>query len=80
MSSAPPTSPSPGVTATPSRSPGGRPVEEDEASKPALVRLWRDIKWKVQPEAFQIRKLMMKALERTVDASDSTHGEPMPSP
>jgi hypothetical protein len=82
MSSVPPTSPSPGVPPTPgaSRSPGGRLIEEGEANKPAYVRLWKDIKWKVQPEAYQVRKLMMKALERAVDASDSPHSEPTPLP
>jgi len=73
MSTVPTTSAGPSTPPGAARSPGGRPVEEDEANKPAYVKLWKDIKWKVQPEAYQVRKLMMKALERTVDASEAPH-------
>lgn len=74
MSQSTPTPPVASGSTSPLRSPGGRPVDESEAKKPAYVRLWKDIKWKVQPEALQIRKLMMKALERAVDASESPGG------
>ena len=77
MSTVPTSSPGPSTPPGAPRSPGGRPVEDDEANKPAYVKLWKDIKWKVQPEAYQVRKLMMKALERTVDASEAPHSEPM---
>lgn len=54
-----------------SNRPVPRPISEKEANKPAVVKVWKDVKWKLQPEAYNVRKLMMKALEKAVDASES---------
>lgn len=48
-----------------------RPVSDKEASKPAVVRAWKDLKWKVQPESYKVRKVLMTAMERAVDISES---------
>jgi hypothetical protein len=51
-----------------------RPVSENEASKPAVVKVWKDLKWKVQPESYNVRKVLMNAMERAVDISESNIG------
>lgn len=52
-----------------SSAPLARPVDEKETN-PA-IKVWKDIKWKIQPEAYNVRKLMLKALEKAVDSSES---------
>lgn len=48
-----------------------RPIDEKEAKQPAIVKVLKDVKWKLQPEAYNVRKNLMKALEQAVDASES---------
>jgi hypothetical protein len=52
-----------------SSAPVARPVDEKEANRPA-IKVWKDVKWKMQPESYNVRKLMMKALEKAVDSSE----------
>jgi hypothetical protein len=52
-----------------SSAPIARPVDEKEANRP-VIKAWKDIKWKLQPESYNVRKLMIKALEKAVDSSE----------
>ncbi|PVG04437.1 hypothetical protein CPB86DRAFT_803843 [Serendipita vermifera] len=47
-----------------------RPADPKDADRSAAAKVWKDLKWKAQPESYKVRKLMMKALEKAVDASD----------
>ncbi|KAG8806155.1 hypothetical protein FRC17_005150 [Serendipita sp. 399] len=44
-------------------------LRKDE-TKPAIVKAWGDIKWKLQPEAYNMRQLFMVAMEKAVDTSE----------
>ncbi|KAG9057732.1 hypothetical protein FS842_004388 [Serendipita sp. 407] len=49
-----------------------RPVLKDEATKPAIVRAWRDVKWKIQPNTYNMRTLLMTAMQKAVDESEDS--------
>ncbi|CCA67123.1 related to phosphatidylserine decarboxylase proenzyme 2 precursor [Serendipita indica DSM 11827] len=46
-----------------------RPVAKKEAIEGGVVKAWRDLKWKLQPEAVNMRKVMMLAMEQVVEGS-----------
>ena len=54
-----------------SSAPVARPVDQQGARESALGKVWKDVKWKLQPEAYNVRKVMAKALERAVDSSEN---------
>jgi hypothetical protein len=47
-----------------------RPADPKDADRSAAAKIWKDVKWKAQPESYKVRKLMMKALQKAVEASD----------
>ncbi|KAG8836904.1 hypothetical protein FRB91_008416, partial [Serendipita sp. 411] len=49
-----------------------RPVLKDETTKPAIVRAWRDVKWKIQPNTYNMRTLLMTAMRKAVDESEDS--------
>ncbi|KAG8756244.1 hypothetical protein FRC14_003259 [Serendipita sp. 396] len=51
-----------------------RPVLKDETTKPAIVRAWRDVKWKIQPNTYNMRTLLMTAMRKAVDESEDSVG------
>ena len=46
-----------------------RPAAKDGTSKTGVVKVWKDLKWKLQPETVNMRKVMMRAMEQVVEGS-----------